>query len=197
MTDSAPTARTPRVQRLVERLPVVHLEAEVPAPDPGWTVTIDGLVATPLTLTLTDLKDLGADDWVRDFHCVWGWSRQACRWTGIPVARLLDLVRLDPAAQVVDVACKIPPYLSCVRVTDARSALLAWALDGAPIPPDNGGPLRFVQPPWLWGYKGVKWVGRLTITDTFVPGFWEGLVGNPEGRVPEDILAPFAVEDAA
>ncbi|MEW6582859.1 MAG: molybdopterin-dependent oxidoreductase [Actinomycetota bacterium] len=190
------TTKPQRVQRLVHQLPPVHLEAEVPT-DPRWTLAVDGLVARQLVLDIDDLKTLGGREVALDFHCVWGWSRKAARWTGVTVGRVLDEAGIAPDATVVTVACVVPPYASCVRLADVREGVIAWGLDGGDIPAENGGPLRFVQPPWLWGYKGVKWVGRLTAGDRFVPGFWEEKVGNPEGRVPAEVLAPFATgEDA-
>jgi len=39
----------------------------------------------------------------------------------------------------------------------------------------------------MWGYKGVKWVAKLTLIDHFAPGFWEEMVGNPEGIIPPEL----------
>lgn len=179
-----------RVQRLVDDLPPVHLEAEVPPPDPGWTLAVTGLVRRPLRLDLAELRAL-AEEIVTDHHCVWGWSRRACRWTGVAVGRLLDLAGPLPAARTVTARCRVGPYASCLWLEDARDAVVAWALDGAPLPPENGGPLRLQNPSRLWGYKGVKWVGELAVGDAFVPGFWEAKTADPEGRVPAEVLAPF------
>ena len=196
MTTTAARPIPTRVQRLVDDLPPVHLEAEVPEADPAWTLRVDGLVRRPVTLSLEGLRAMGEEERTIDFHCVWGWSRRACRWTGVGVARVLDLAGVDPRAGVVTVRCREEPYAACVRLEDVRDGMIAWALDGEPLPPANGGPLRFVQPARLWGYKGVKWVGRLSVEERFVPGFWESKVGDPEGRVPSEVLAPFDEEAA-
>ena len=63
-----------------------------------------------------------------------------------------------------------------------------WRLDGADLTAEHGGPLRLVPPPTKWGYKGVKWVSRLTLIEEFTPGFWETLVGDPHGDIPQDVL---------
>lgn len=126
-----------------------------------------------------------------DFHCVWGWSRRAFRWTGVGVDRVLDLAAPAGRATVLTVRCRVEPYAACVRLEDARDGMPEWALDGAPLASENGAPLRFVPPARLWGYKGVKWVGRLSVQERFVPGFWESKVGDPEGRVPAEVLATF------
>jgi len=195
-TDAPPLAPTPRVQRLVSRLPPVHLEAELPRPDPRWTLRVGGLVERPIELSLEDLRLLPHADWVMDLHCVWGWSRRGCRWTGVELDTLLDLVRPAPAATVVTVAAGQSPYASCLHLRDARAGVLAWALDGEPLTQEHGGPLRFVQPSWLWGYKGVKWAASIAVGDEFTPGFWEAKTGDPEGRVPPEVLLPFNPEEA-
>ena len=79
-------------------------------------------------------------------------------------------------------------YTSCFPLNRARRSLLAWRLDGADLTPEHGGPLRLVPPPTKWGYKGVKWVSRLTLIEEFTPGFWESLVGDPHGDIPRDVL---------
>jgi DMSO/TMAO reductase YedYZ molybdopterin-dependent catalytic subunit len=179
----------------VDRLPPVHLEARVPPLEGTWTLRVDGLVERPLELSLEALRQLPRADRAMDLHCVWGWSRRGCRWSGVAVSALLDIAGADAEATVATVAAVEGPYASCLHLADARAGLLAWALDGEPLAPENGWPLRFVQPSWLWGYKGVKWVGRITVGDRFVPGFWEAKTGDPEGRVPPEVLCPFEDEE--
>lgn len=184
----------PRVQRLIDRLQPVHLEAAIPTYDADWTVTVNGLVDTPIELSLDDLRELGAEERVIDFHCVWGWSKPRCRWTGVSVKRVLALAGVPAEATVVTMACRDEPYASCLRLDDANVGMLAWALDGEDLTPEHGWPLRFVQPQWLWAYKGVKWVNRLTVGDWFVPGFWEAKTGDVDGRIPMSQLIPFTKE---
>ncbi len=195
MTTATPGKPLPRVQRLVPRLQPVHLEAAVPVADPSWRVEVDGLVARPLSLSLDGLREMGGEEHVIDFHCVWGWSRPRCRWTGIGVDRLLDAAGVLDGARVVTVACRNEPYASCLRLADARAGILAWGLDGEDLAPEHGWPLRFVPPHTLWAYKGVKWTARLTVGDVFRPGFWEAKVGDEEGRIPPAQLVPFEHEE--
>ena len=81
-------------------------------------------------------------------------------------------------------------YSACLPVDDAARGFLAWARDGEPLAAEEGGPLRFVPPPELWGYKGVKWAQRLSVGDRFVAGFWESRIGDPVGRIPEEVVLP-------
>jgi DMSO/TMAO reductase YedYZ molybdopterin-dependent catalytic subunit len=125
---------------------------------------------------------------VWDLHCVWGWTRLGLVWEGVPAARVIDFAHPLPEARFVMVTAAGNGYTSCFPLNRARRSLLAWRLDGADLTPEHGGPLRLVPPPTKWGYKGVKWVSRLTLIEEFTPGFWESLVGDPQGDIPRDVL---------
>jgi DMSO/TMAO reductase YedYZ molybdopterin-dependent catalytic subunit len=179
------TVEVRRVQRPVDDLPPVHLEAAVPdiaAAD--WALTVDGCVGVPLVLSLDALLARGVDDVVQDFHCVWGWSRADCVWTGVSGAVVADAAEMTEAYAVVSAVGGV--YASALTLAEFRAGFFATHLDGSPLSPGNGGPVRFVQPPGKWAYKGVKWVGRVTGTPVFTPGFWEQTVGNPIGDMPSD-----------
>jgi DMSO/TMAO reductase YedYZ molybdopterin-dependent catalytic subunit len=176
-----------RVQRPTSDLPVVHLEDLIPSPS-NWLFSIEGLVASPKAWTLDALRALPVEVRTWDLHCVWGWTRPSCRWEGVSVAHLLRLARPLPSATFAMARQIEGPYASCFSMQEASDSMLAWRLDGEEIPPEHGGPLRFVPPPNKWGYKSVKWVGRLTLLETFIPGFWEEMVGNPRGDIPPEKL---------
>jgi len=183
-------AGRPRVQRLVDVLRPVHLEREIPV-RAGWVLTVDGLVAHPQQLSLPALAALPVSERAIDLHCVWGWTRPGCRWEGIPGALLLERCRPLPRAAYAVIAAADRRYVSCVRLDDIAEGMLAWNLDGEGIRPEHGGPLRFVPPAYLWGYKGVKWLESITFVESLQPGFWEQKVGDVEGRVPSAILTLF------
>lgn len=184
-------AGKPRVQRLVDVLAPVHLELEPPTRE-EWTVKVDGLVDRPVELTLDELKDLGRSDRRADFHCVWGWSRPSVGWRGVPTGALLDAAGIEQGATHVRFSALDSPYASCVTLAEANDGLLAFELEGEPLPPLHGGPLRWLQPHYLWGYKGVKWLCAVTVLDRLDPGPWESKVGDVEGRVPAGLTARFA-----
>jgi DMSO/TMAO reductase YedYZ molybdopterin-dependent catalytic subunit len=182
--------RPDRVQRLVDRRPPVHLEADVPRPGAGWTLRVEGLVARPLELSSEELGRLPRADRALDLHCVWGWSPRGCRWGGVGLDTLLEVAGVAPRATVATVAAAEGPCASCLHperrprrpagVAARRRAARAGARRAA-----------HVQPSWLWGYTGVKWTALITLADRFVPGFWEAKTGDPEGRVPPEVLSPF------
>lgn len=184
---SAGRAAGAQVQRVTDDFPILHLEAEIPT-SASWDVIVDGLVANPTVWSLDVIRGMVADRRVWDHHCVWGWTKRDCVWDGIPAARLIDAAGPAPEARYVMVTAMGNGYDSCYRLHRARRCLLAWDMDGSPLTPEHGGPLRLVPPPTKWGYKAVKWVSRLTLIRDFTPGFWEGLVGDPHGDVPLDLL---------
>lgn len=175
-----------RVQRPLDELPILHLEAEIPSPT-AWTVVVEGQVETRGVYSLDEIRDMPTESRVWDMHCVWGWTRPDCHWEGVPVSRLLDAAR--PLAQAAYAVARAVEgrYASCLVLQEAREGLLAWRLDGRELVPEHGGPLRLVLPPRKWAYKNVKWIGGFRVTDQFSPGFWEELVGNPHGDVPPEI----------
>jgi DMSO/TMAO reductase YedYZ molybdopterin-dependent catalytic subunit len=175
-----------RVQRRTEEFPILHLEPEIPAP--GWDLVVDGLVADPMSWSFGAIRRMASERRVWDLHCVWGWTRVGLAWEGIAAGRMIDAARPLPEATHVMVTAEGNGYTSCFPLHRARRSLLAWGLDGAELSAAHGGPLRLVPPPTKWGYKGVKWVSRLTLIDAFTPGFWESLVGDPHGDIPREVL---------
>lgn len=184
----------PRVQRLVEQLAPVHLELEPPVRE-DWRVVVDGLVSTTLELDIEQLRSLGEQPVRSDFHCVWGWSRPRVNWTGVPTGLVLDAAGVSDAATHVRFAAADSPYASCVPIEQARDGWFALSLEGETLAPDHGGPVRWLQPAYLWGYKGVKWVAGVTLLDRLDAGPWETRVGDIDGAVPLGLLDRFAQLD--
>ena len=176
-----------RVQRCTDELPVLHLEPEIPSPA-QWSVVVDGLVRKQTQWPLEDIRTMGMQERTWALHCVWGWTRPGCRGEGVSAAALIDAAEPLPEAAYVLVRVVQGQYASCLTIEEARDSLLAWRLDGAELTSEHGGPLRFVPPPTKWGYKGVKWVGHLTLLQHHTSGFWEEMVGDPQGDVPQEVL---------
>ncbi|MBW3576533.1 MAG: molybdopterin-dependent oxidoreductase [Actinobacteria bacterium] len=174
-----------RVQRPLDDLPVVHLEASVPmVPAERWTLTLDGHVERPQVLALAEVIVLEsfAANW--NFHCVWGWSRPLCRWSGVSGQAVAAAAGIS--SPYVVVSAFGGTYASALTTDEFVRGLFATHLDDRPLTPEHGAPLRYVPPPGKWQYKGVKWVARVTATTEFTPGFWETAVGDPRGDIPPD-----------
>jgi DMSO/TMAO reductase YedYZ molybdopterin-dependent catalytic subunit len=131
-------------------------------------------VERPLTLTFTELLKQPQVTIIRDYMCVTGWSVKAVRWTGPTVSSLLDLVRPTAEAMAVSFYSADGTYVDSLTLPEARrpDVLLAHDLNGAPLKQDRGAALRLVVP-FMFGYKGVKWVNRIRLTSTQLVGYWE------------------------
>ena len=113
--------------------------------------------------------------------CVECWSGTAL-WQGVSGADLLALARPSAGATHVRLVA-VDDYdttLPLATVTAARS-LFVYAMNGAPLPPDNGFPLRLLVPS-LYGYKNIKGIERVELTDRAILGFWE-TAGYPDDGV--------------
>lgn len=135
-----------------------------------WTLTVDGDVERPFTLTWDEL--LAMDMIERDITMtcvsneVGGSYVGAARWLGVPLADLLDRARVGSRAdQILSTAVDGFTISTPLEVaTDGRDAMVAVAMNGEPLPRDHGFPARLITP-GLYGYVGAtKWLERLTLT---------------------------------
>lgn len=148
----------------------------VPPVDPTyWALTIGGLLQRPLVLNHQAFHDRPSTAVDAAVACVGSTAAQpiighAC-WRGVPLQLLLDeVVPRDNAtyAQFFS-ADGYTTFIETERLTDA---ILAYEMNGVPLPPEHGFPVRLVVP-GLYGYKMPKWVQRIQLTDTPTKGFWE------------------------
>jgi hypothetical protein len=157
--------------------PVLSVEPPPDVPPADWVLSVDGLVDRPLTIDRETWSGLKRLDETVDFHCVTGWTADDVRWGGVRPAVLLEQAGLRPEASHAvfhaygQLGGEYSSSLPLDLVT-APDTVLADSLDGRALPPRHGGPLRLVVPRQL-GYKSVKWVVRIEITDASVPGYWE------------------------
>jgi DMSO/TMAO reductase YedYZ molybdopterin-dependent catalytic subunit len=165
--------RLPPGQRRTERFPVLS-KSGTPAFDPDeWAFEVWGAVDNPLTLSWDEFRDLETVTQRQDFHCVTGWSRFDCEFSGVPFPRVADAADVAPDAvhvvfHAMDGYATDLPLEDC----DRREVLFAHALDGAALPPDHGGPLRVVTP-HKYAYKGAKWVTGVEFRAEPERGYWE------------------------
>jgi DMSO/TMAO reductase YedYZ molybdopterin-dependent catalytic subunit len=140
----------------------------------SWRLTVDGLVEKPLSLSYDDVLAQPPVEHVADFHCVTGWSVQDVRWQGVGFDALLELARPLPGATWVEFGSDEVPYTDGLSLEQlARpGVMIATGFDGRPLSQAQGSPLRVVMPE-MYGYKGVKWLNRITLVDHEVIGFWE------------------------
>jgi DMSO/TMAO reductase YedYZ molybdopterin-dependent catalytic subunit len=140
----------------------------------NWQLRIEGLVDNPVTLSFQDLLGLAQSDQVHDYMCVTGWKVDHVRWQGPLVSTLLDIARPKAAATSVSFDSADGIYVDSLALAEARrpEVLLAHSINGARLGQDRGAALRLVIP-FMFGYKGVKWVSRIRLTDKQEIGYWE------------------------
>src|SRR5712691_2082772 len=139
-----------------------------------WRLRVDGLVERPLTLTYQELLALPRAEQVSDFHCVTGWSVKNVRWAGVRFRDLLAAARPKHSAQALAFVSAEQPYVDSLTLEQAYlgDAMLAYEMDGRPLSRPHGAPARVVIPE-MYGYKNVKWVERIVVTNRPIDGYWE------------------------
>jgi DMSO/TMAO reductase YedYZ molybdopterin-dependent catalytic subunit len=146
-----------------------------------WRLAVDGLVTRPLSFTLAELRSFPRRSQITHLACEEGWSYIA-EWTGVPLLHILDLVGARPEARYVVYRSIQRYWWDSVDMADALhpQTVLAVGMNGGDLPVAFGGPLRMRVPRQL-GYKSVKYISSLTVTDT-LKKFGKGLgSAAPEG----------------
>ena len=150
----------------------------------AYRLIVDGAVERPGAFTLGQLAAMSQRTQITRHDCVEGWSAIG-KWSGVPLADVLDRVGVRAGAHYVVFHCMDNDgsgnlYYESLDLHQARhpQALLALRLNGSPLDPDHGAPLRLRVPTQL-GYKSAKWVGRIELVGGFATiyggqgGYWE------------------------
>lgn len=148
-----------------------------------WTLTVDGLVRRPLTLSFEELLELPRSSYTAVLECSgngrnafaeagmaaeglpWGQGAVACaEWIGAPVSLVLERAGVKSTALQAECASDGPePFVRGVEVAKlCEDAMLAYAVNGQPIPAAHGGPVRLVVPGW-GGVNWVKWISGMRL----------------------------------
>ncbi|MCT8331421.1 protein-methionine-sulfoxide reductase catalytic subunit MsrP [Albidovulum sediminis] len=152
-----------------------------------WSIEIDGLVDRPGSYALEDiLKGVVLEERIYRLRCVETWS-MVVPWIGFPLSALLDRVGVGAAARFVAFETlyrpeQMPgqaypildwPYREGLRLDEAMHPLtiLATGLYGEEMPNQNGAPIRLVVP-WKYGFKSIKSIVRITLTETQPVATW-------------------------
>lgn len=132
-----------------------------PSLDPAaWRVHVEGRVAQPLALDLAGLQALGDQELSAILDCTSGWALET-RWSGVPLAALLDRAGTPPDAGRIEVR-SVTGWSTTLSLAEARMCLLATGVAGGELPAANGAPCRLVVPDRR-GLDWVKWVSRIVV----------------------------------
>ena len=161
-----------------------------------WSVRIDGLVDKPGDYAFEDiLKAMTIEERIYRFRCVEAWS-MVIPWNGFELADLLNMAGVQSGAKYVAFETALRPdempgvrypvldwpYVEGLRLDEAMHPLtiMATGIYGRDIPNQNGAPLRLVVP-WKYGFKSIKSIVRITLTDSEPPTSWNKANGREYG----------------
>jgi len=153
----------------------------------GWSIVVDGMVDNPGRYSLAKLlTGLTLEERIYRFRCVEAWS-MVVPWNGYELKDILDIVGVKPGAKFVSFETALRPdempgvkynvldwpYREGLRLDEAMHplTLMATEIYGKPIPNQNGAPIRLVVP-WKYGFKSIKSIVRITLTDTEPQTSW-------------------------
>jgi DMSO/TMAO reductase YedYZ molybdopterin-dependent catalytic subunit len=130
-----------------------------------WRLTVDGLVARPSSFSLRDLKRFPSRSQITHQACEEGWSFIA-EWIGVPLSSVLNFVGISAQARYV-VYFSFDAFWDSIDMADAwhPQTFLAYGMNGQDMPTGHGAPARMKVARQL-GYKSVKYLSHITVTDT-------------------------------
>jgi DMSO/TMAO reductase YedYZ molybdopterin-dependent catalytic subunit len=176
------------------QFPVIDITVPEPRVDlDSWRLEVDGEVTTPFAMTFPELLELPLQE--RDLlmicvHNPVGGDRMGCaRWTGVPLAALLDRAGVPAAGTQFGgggwlVVEAVDGYSNVLPLAEARErAFLAIGMAGHPLPREHGSPARLLVPGRTGQDGQTKWVRRLTVTSTAPLSYW-GQRGWFDGTYP-------------
>jgi DMSO/TMAO reductase YedYZ molybdopterin-dependent catalytic subunit len=139
-----------------------------------WKLSVDGMVARPTSFSLAQLKSYPMRSQITHLACEEGWSYIA-EWTGVPLSHILNLVGILPQARYVAYFSQERGWWDSADMDDALhpQTIVALGMNGGDLPTEFGGPVRLRVPRQL-GYKNVKFISRITVTDS-LKSFGKGL----------------------
>ncbi len=162
-----------------------------------WTIKVEGMVAKPREFGLEELMAMPLEERTYRMRCVEAWS-MVIPWIGFPLASLLDKVEPLGSAKYVAFETVVRPeqmpgqsgyfqplpwpYVEGLRLDEARHPLtiLSVGLYGKTLPNQNGAPVRLVVP-WKYGFKGIKSIVKITLTEKEPPTTWNLSAPNEYG----------------
>jgi DMSO/TMAO reductase YedYZ molybdopterin-dependent catalytic subunit len=139
-----------------------------------WRLSIGGEVAKGVALDYGELLSLPKVEQVSTFHCVTGWVVKNVHWGGVRLRDVLATSSPHPSAHALEFVSAEVPYTDYLTLEQAElhDVLLAYEMDGVPLPREHGAPVRLVIPD-MYGYKSVKWLKGINLVPAVENGYWE------------------------
>lgn len=142
-----------------------------------WHLTVDGMAAHPAKFSLAEIRSFPTSSQITMIGCEEGWTYIA-EWTGVPLSYILDRVGALPQVRYVVYRSFQHGWWDSIDMSDAlhSQTLVATGMNGTNLPVPFGGPLRLRVARQL-GYKNIKYLNHLTLTDNPKP-FGKGGTGG-------------------
>ena len=193
-----------------------YVRSHGPVPDHAGRLVVDGLVERPLSLSLAELAAFEVRDCVATLQCAgnrraelmavrdipgeipWGpGAIGTASWRGVPLADVLRAAGVQPGARHIELLADGYEVSIPLHKALAGEALLAWEMNGAPLTPDHGAPLRMVVPGYI-GARSVKWLTGVRALAEPSQGYYQavayrldpGSIALGAVAVNADILTP-------
>ncbi|BAI62162.1 conserved hypothetical protein [Methanocella paludicola SANAE] len=159
-----------------------HIEAD------KYSIGVGGLVDMPKKYSYSDLVNRSSLKKVVTLHCVEGWDATAL-WEGFPLKGLLDEAGIKPGAKTVIFYAQDGDSTS-FSLDDIRAQffLVAHKINNVPLTAEHGYPTRLVAGE-KWGYKWLKWITRIELSDQEYKGYWETRGYSNNGDLNKSFLA--------
>jgi len=167
----AADVKLPPGQHLTRDFPVLSAGPTPHVPIEQWELTIDDGTRVLRQWSWKAFRELPAESFTADLHCVTRWSKLGTTWEGVSVDTLLAGLTIDASFARARSYGGYTTNLPLRDVTNGQ-AWIAFRFDGADLAPEHGGPARLLVP-HLYSWKSAKWVRGLALLDHDEPGFWE------------------------
>lgn len=154
---------------------IYTVTGSIPVISPAaYRLRVDGMVKRPLDLALGDLRAMRRTRLVHYFQCVTGWRVPSVHWEGVRLSEILSQAGATESATALRFFSGDGVYTESLTISQAMlpDVLVADRMIGDDVTADHGGPVRLYVAP-MYGYKSIKWLDRIEVTDTVTPGYWE------------------------
>ena len=169
----------------IGRFRIYTVTGELPSRSKAeYRLHVSGLVDQPITLTYADIRAITPTNLTRDFQCVTGWRVHDVKWQGVKLSEILDRAGVKPEATAVRFTSFDGTYTESLTLDQARrnDVLVAYKLEGSDLSDAHGGPVRLYVAP-MYGYKSIKWLDGIELTEKVIPGYWQQYGYDVDGWV--------------
>ncbi len=172
--DDAPTDRIPPGQYVTDDFPILTAGPIPRLPrEEDWRFSVTDLGGIEKEWTWAEFNSLPRETVEVDIHCVTKWSKLDTTWEGVSVDTLLT--DIDDRGSYALFRC-YGNYSTNLPIEDVtgEKAWIVFRFEGEPLPVEHGGPARLLVP-HLYFWKSAKWIRKMALSNSDLPGFWEVL----------------------